>query len=289
MTHLQQQKINENSSNKQIKESVTSNSEKLKIGHMPYLNSEVFYHVLDPNSSELITARPRAMAAAVESGELDGGPLPVAEVFRLGDKVREVGELGVACHGPALSVLLMSEVPVAELDGKKIAVTEETATSVQLIRVLAKDHWKIELELVPLNEEAPAKLVIGDEANRLKKQGDAPYVYDLAQEWYEMTHLPFVFAVWVLRSDVTDEQFTAFEKALTDSYCEGRQMVKEIAAKRANEYMTEAEAGAYVRHFTYSIGDSERRGMEEFRRRLSELEDWRPPVAAVVGVASEGR
>lgn len=259
---------------------------------MPYLNSEVFYRVLDAESCELVTARPRAMAAAVERGELDGGPLPVAEVFRLGDKVKEVGELGVACHGPALSVLLMSDVPVAELDGKKIAVTEDTATSVQLVRVLARDYWKIEPELVPLGTDAgtkaPARLVIGDEANRLKKQGGTPYVYDLAEVWYEMTHLPFVFAVWVLRSDVSDEQFAAFEKALTDSYCEGRQMVKEISAARANDYMTEAEVGAYVRHFTYSIGDAERRGMAEFKRRLSELPEWRPLApAAIAGAAAQ--
>lgn len=271
--------------NEQKKERTTQNSAKLKIGHMPYLNSEVFYHALDADSCELVTARPRAMAAAVERGELDGGPLPVAEVFRLGDGVKEVGELGVACHGPALSVLLMSEVPVSELNGKKIAVTEDTATSVQLLRVLSRDNWKIEPELVPPGTDAPAKLVIGDEANWLKKQGSTPYIYDLAESWYKMTRLPFVFAVWVLRSDVTDDQFAAFEKALTDSYCEGRQMVKEIAAKRANEYLDEAETAAYVRHFTYSIGDSERRGMSEFKRRLDDLPEWRPPAAAIAGVA----
>lgn len=252
---------------------------------MPYLNSEVFYRALDPASCELVTARPRAMAAAVERGELDGGPLPVAEVFRLGDRVREVGELGVANHGPALSVLLMSDVPVEQLDRRKIAVTEDTATSVQLVRVLCADLWNIAPELVPPGEAAPARLVIGDEANRLKNAGDSPYVYDLAEEWHRLTHMPFVFAVWVLRSDVSPEQFESFEKALTDSYCAGRQMVPEIAAARASDYMTEAETAEYVRNFTYTIGDSERRGMEEFRRRLSLLPDWRPPAQALTGAA----
>ncbi len=254
---------------------------------MPYLNSEVFYHVLDPDSCELVTAPPRAMAAAVERGELDGGPLPVAEVFRLGEAVREVGELGVACHGPALSVLLMSELPIEELDGQKIAVTEDTATSVQLIRVLANEHWKIAPELVPQCGDAPAKLVIGDEANQLKKSGDWPHVYDLAEAWYEMTQLPFVFAVWALRSDVSDEQHAAFEQALADAYCEGRQMVREIAAERANEYMSEDEAAAYVRHFTYSIGNAERRGMAEFKRRLEQLPEWRPSGSELAGASIE--
>lgn len=244
---------------------------------MPYLNSEVFYRALAPESCELVTAPPRAMAAALERGEIDGGPLPLAEVFRLGEAVREIAGLGVACHGPALSVLLFSDVEVDQLDGQKIAVTEDTATSVQLLRLLCKDLWHIEPQLVPAHEPAPAKLVIGDEANRLKRQGSTTYVYDLAEQWYTLTHLPFVFALWVLRSDISDKQFADFEEALTNSYCEGRQMVREIAKHRATDYMNEQETAAYVRHFTYTIGDGERRGMAEFKRRLNELQDWRPP------------
>lgn len=227
------------------------------------------------------------MAAAVERGDLDGGPLPVAEVFRLGDTVREVGEYGVANHGAAMSVLLMSDVPVDQLDGQKISVTEDTATSVQLTRVLCADHWKIAPELVPHDEPAKAKLVIGDEANRLRKLGQSPYVYDLAEEWHKLTHLPFVFAVWVLRSDVPAEQFAAFGKALFDAYCEGRQKVEQIARERATDYMDKSETAAYIRNFTYSIGAAERRGMEEFRRRLSLLPDWRPPEPPVVASLSK--
>ena len=244
---------------------------------MPYLNSEVFYRTLDPESCELVTARPRAMALAVESGNLDGGPLPVAEVFRLGDAVREVGELGVAIHGTVLSVLLLSDVPADQLDGQRIAITEDTATSVQLLRVLCADHWNIKPELVAPGSEAPARLVIGDEANRLRKVGGAKYVYDLSEEWQKLTNLPFVFAVWVLRADVPDASFKAFETALVDAYCEGRQQVNEIAAERKTEWMSEAECAEYVRNFSYTIGDAERRGMQEFHRRLDALPAWRPP------------
>ncbi len=256
---------------------------------MPYLNSEVFYRAMSPDACELVTAPPRAMAAAVERGEIDGGPLPVAEVFRLGDAVQEVGDLGVACHGPALSVLLISELPIDKLAGQKIAITADTATSVQLLRVLCKEYWQIEPELVAPDETAPARLVIGDEANREKKLGSSRYTYDLANEWFSMTHLPFVFAVWVLRSDVPDDSRIAFQSALTDSYCEGRQLVKEIAVARANDYMSQDECAAYVRHFTYTIGDAERKGMNEFKRRLSQLTEWRPPAAALAGTTANSR
>jgi chorismate dehydratase len=248
---------------------------------MAYLNSEVFYHTLDPDSCDLVDLPPRAMAAAVESGELDGGPLPIAEVLRLGDKLRMVGDLGIACHGPAMSVFLFSDVPVEELSGRRIAVTSHTATSVQLLRVLAAELWHIEPILAGPDEPAPARLIIGDEAIRQSRTLGIPHTYDLSDEWRKLTGMPFVFAAWALRSDVPEESFKAFEKALTDAYCEGRQMVKEIAAARKTGYLPEEETAAYVRHFIYTIGDGEKRAIAEFKKRLAKLPVWWPePVKA---------
>lgn len=249
---------------------------KLRIGHMPYLNSEVFYRAMPPGYCELTTMPPRAMAAAVERGELDGGPLPVAEVMRMGEKVRAVGELGVACYGAALSVLLFSEVPSTELDNERIAVTAETATSVQLVRVLASDKWHVNPVLVGQGEPARARLVIGDDALEMKNRALWPYTYDLGEEWRSLTGLPFVFAVWAMRSDLSEVQIEEFETVLKDAYCEGRQMVNEIAASRANSYIAADQASAYIRHFTYTIGAAELNGIQEFRERLARLPEWRP-------------
>ncbi|MDP7091047.1 MAG: hypothetical protein QF590_07090, partial [Dehalococcoidia bacterium] len=103
---------------------------------MTYLNSEVFYWRLSKTSFNLVPMPPRAMAAAVEQGELDAGPLPIAEIFRLGDKIRSLGNLGVASNGPAMSVFLFSHKPVEDLSGSDVAVTTHTATSIQLLRIL---------------------------------------------------------------------------------------------------------------------------------------------------------
>lgn len=243
---------------------------------MPYLNSEVFYRALEPDACELLAMPPRAMAAAVEDGTLQGGPLPVAEVLRMGSLLREVGGLGVACQSEAMSVFLFSDRPAKSLNGQRIAVTAHTATSIQLLRVLAKDRWRINPAFVSPDETSPARLVIGDEAIRLNKTGNFPHVYDLSEEWRKLTGLPFVFALWVLRSDVPEAAAKAFDAALRDAYFKGLQIVDEIAAARATDYLTEAEAAEYVRHFTYMIGDAERKGIAEFKRRMSQLPEWRP-------------
>ena len=137
----------------------------LRVGHMTYLNSEVFYRHLPEESCELVAMPPRAMAAAVDRGDLAAGPLPTAEVFRLGDAVRPLGNLGIASDGSANSVFLFSHLPVDKLNGKRIAVTTHTASSIQLLRVLFAYRWIVSgHEFVRYDESHDAALWIGDPA-----------------------------------------------------------------------------------------------------------------------------
>ena len=162
---------------------------------MTYLNSEVFYRHLPEESCELVAMPPRAMAAAVDRGDLAAGPLPTAEVFRLGDAVRPLGNLGIASDGSANSVFLFSHLPVDKLNGKRIAVTTHTATSIQLLRVLFADLWNVSgHEFVRTDESHDAALWIGDPALERRSSGQYPYRYDLGRSWKGLTGLPFVFA-----------------------------------------------------------------------------------------------
>jgi chorismate dehydratase len=254
-----------------------SDSQILKIGHMTYLNSEVFYRKLPQDSCELVAMPPRAMAAAVERGELHAGPLPIAEVLRLGDQVRPLGNMGVACEGPALSVFLFSNKPVEELSGAHIAVTTHTATSIQLLRVLFSDLWNVsDHQFVEMNDEHDAALIIGDPALEQLALNQYPHKYDLGTAWNSLTGLPFVFAEWVVRSDAPNEQSKHFEIQLVASTKVGLDSVSEISGARTTEEMTESDVADYVRNFTYFIGPKERSGQQEFKLRLGRLPAWRP-------------
>lgn len=254
-----------------------SDSQVLKIGHMTYLNSEVFYRKLPQDFCELVAMPPRAMAAAVERGELHAGPLPIAEVLRLGDQVRPLGNMGVACEGAALSVFLFSNKPVEELSGAHIAVTTHTATSIQLLRVLFSDLWSVSgHRFVEMNDEHDAALIIGDPALVQLALNQYPHKYDLGRAWNSLTGLPFVFAEWVVRTDAPSEQSKHFEKQLIASTKVGLDSVSEISGARTNEEMSESDVAHYVRNFTYFIGPKERAGQQEFKLRLGRLPAWRP-------------
>lgn len=253
----------------------------LRVGHMTYLNSEVFYRHLPGDACELVAMPPRAMAAAVERGELAAGPLPIAEVFRLGDTVRALGNLGVASDGPAMSVLLLSHKPVEELSRKRIAVTSHTATSIQLLRVLFAELWDVSGHtFIPTADSHDAALWIGDPALERRSSGEYAYRYDLGAAWKDLTGLPFVFAEWVIRADVPRDQADQFERLLVKATREGMNSVDEISRARASRVMSGSDVADYVRNFTYFFSPKERKGQQEFERRLNALPAWRPPSPA---------
>jgi chorismate dehydratase len=218
------------------------------------------------------------MAWAIEEGQVDAGPLPVVEWFRMQDRLVPVGDFCVATGERAVSILLFSDVPAAELGGRRIAVTEHTSTSVQLLRLLLAERWRAEpAGLVLPEESADALLLIGDPALR-SRHGIAgrPYVYDLGAEWHAHTGgLPFVFAHWVARRDADPPQVALLERTVAGCLAAGLADIDAIAAaNRAG--LPPAEAAAYIRGFTYRMGPQQHAALELFRSALGRLPQWRP-------------
>ena len=112
-----------------------------------------------------------------------------------------------------MSVLLLSQKPFSELAGKEILVSGQSHTSVVLTRLLLEDCYKVRVRYCQGSVETAinsgdnpiAVLTIGDEALRLRNHKDYPYTLDLASAWHEWTHLPFVFAVWVVNRKAKED------------------------------------------------------------------------------------
>ena len=254
---------------------------------MPYLNSDVFYWTMPADAFELRPLVPRAMAWAIENGQIDAGPLPVAEWFRLEDRLVPVGDYCVATGESAVSILFFSKVPAADLNGRRVAITEHTSTSVQLLRVMLAERWQVQPEAFVLPDEpADALLLIGDPALRSRHGIDGyPHVYDLGAEWHRHTGgLPFVFAHWVARRDTDPEALALLEATLDQSISAGLAAVDEIAI-RNRAGLPPDEAARYVRGFTYRMGPAQREALALFKSKLQGLPAWRPAAPR----ASSGR
>lgn len=258
-------------------------SKQLDVGLMPYLNSAVFYKRMAPGTANLVDYVPREMALAVERGDLAAGPLPVAEWFRMGELLTPVGGYCVATKQQSVSILLFSTRMPEEMEGARIAVTEQTATTVQLMRVLFREYWGVQPdELVFRDEPHDAILLIGDEALRNRSGiDDFPFVHDLGEVWNEMTGLPFVYAHWLARADTDPTALAEFERALGESLDRGLADVDEITADgwpTAN--MAPEEARSYLDQFTYRMGRREHESLALFRTYYERMPEWRPSATA---------
>jgi chorismate dehydratase len=242
----------------------------VRVGRIPYLNSEPFY--VDLTGHELVVLPPRALGQAVADGRVDAGPFSLVDLFRLEAALTPLA-FGISTPGLARSVVLFSERPVKELDGAVIGVTEETSTSVQILRLLLAGRYGVTPRAwVSAEEPADGVLLIGDRALRaLAAPGAPPHRIDIGQEWVEWTGLPCVFARWAVRSAIAPAEREGLALALERALERGLASLPLIAERRRDVALSPGAAEAYLRGFTYRFGPTEDRAIAELRRRLAGL------------------
>lgn len=246
----------------------------LRVGRIPYLNCEPFFAHL--SGFELLPLNPRALGHAMATGALDAGPLSLVDFLGLEGDVAPL-PYGIATAGPATSVLLFSDRPLSDLGGAVIGVTEETSTSVQILKLLLA----LKYEVVPRHwvgpeETCDALLLIGDPAIRTLKSGPHfSHLTDLGSEWVRWTGLPCVFARWGVRASVPPAEQLALERALDEALKRGLAGLAGIAARRHDTGFAEDEVVAYLRGFTYRIGAPEEKAIAEFSRLRDLLDETR--------------
>ncbi len=181
--------------------------ERIRIGAVNYLNTKPLICDLDKLAPEadLILDLPSRLADRLAEGQLDVALIPVIEYFRAGS-YSIVPDISIATRGPVLSVTLFSRVPWSEI--RSVALDAGSRTSAALTQVLLRKRHGVTPHLRPLamdsaadEVDADAVLLIGDRAMRACLPG-FPHAFDLGQEWYDWTGLPFVYAVWAVREGV---------------------------------------------------------------------------------------
>ena len=241
----------------------------LRIGRIPYLNCEPFFAHLD--GWDTVPLHPRALGQAAAEGRVDTGPFSLVDLLSLGGAMAPL-PFGIATGRRAASVFLFSRRPLTDLGGAVVGVTDETSTSVELLRLLLAARYEARPRAwVGLASSADAVLLIGDGAiQTLKSDHGFPYVTDLGEEWVAWTGLPCVFARWGIRASLPAPERAAFKEALAGALERGLADLPSIATRRGDTGFSPEEVVAYLRGFTYRLGDEEEKAIAEFRR-LREL------------------
>lgn len=180
----------------------------LRIGQIKYANCTPIFHALREQfpreDYRYINGVPAQLNALLAAGNIDVCPSSSIAFAHHPDRYLIIPGLSISSCGPVQSVLLFSTVPVEELNGKDILLTSESATSVNLLKILLKKRYGCEnifrttsLALTDALSEAPAALLIGDAALKASQSVYGLFVYDLGDLWYSWTGTPFVFALWL--------------------------------------------------------------------------------------------
>jgi chorismate dehydratase len=193
----------------------------LNISAVSYLNTFPFVYGLRKsgflNNHQLDLQVPSLCAKKLISGESDIALVPVGALPEIG-KVTFLTDYCIGATGPVKTVLLLSHVPLNEISA--IYLDFDSRTSVELVKVLAENYWKINPEWIRLESGASNKgvlfesmVAIGDKTFYLRK--NYAFVYDLAAEWVNFSGLPFVFAIWAAKKVISQTDLSLFNQALT--------------------------------------------------------------------------
>jgi predicted solute-binding protein len=230
-----------------------------RAGSVPYLNAAPLVRGIE---SEVILAPPSELAQMLERGEVDAALVSITAVLLSGE-YDVLDGVSIASLGEVKSVLLGHRRPLEE--AKEVYCDTASLTSVQLLRVLLAEQG-IHPEFKPLPAyHAPEKmpdfvLLIGDPALDFLFATTEHEVWDLGAAWFELTRLPFVYAVWALRRGQENLQL---RRALREAKEFGLETLDYIVRERT-EYTFDFRKDYLGWYIHYHLGSDEKRGISRF-------------------------
>jgi chorismate dehydratase len=240
---------------------------KFRIGSVPYLNAAPLTRDLP---GELVFAPPSKLARMLRDEELDAALVSITEVL-LNDRYDVLDGIAIASFGEVYSVFLAHKKPLDE--AKEVFCDPASLTSVNLLKVLLAERG-LKPEFKPLEDYAAAKdkdfvLLIGDPAidfqrrlRRSEAQAETPAheIFDLGYAWFEMTGLPFVYAVWALRRGADNAEL---RRELRAAKRFGMDTLDYLIETRP-EFDEDFRRDYFEWHIHFHLGEDEKRAIAKF-------------------------
>jgi chorismate dehydratase len=229
-----------------------------RVGSVPYLNTVPLTRGLE---DQILYAVPSKLAEMLQRDELDAALVSITEVL-LNDRYDILDGVAIASLGEVKSVLLAHRQPLEE--AREIFCDTASLTSVNLLRVLLAERG-LRPEFKPLASYDFAALpdfalLIGDLALDLQFAAHEHDIWDLGTAWYELTRLPFVYAVWALRRGI---DHAPLRRELREAKEFGMETLDSIIRGRT-EYDLDFRKDYLGWHIHYHLADDEKRGIARF-------------------------
>jgi len=272
-------------------------AETLNIGGVRYLNARPLVYGLENEPGvRLHLDYPRALAPLLRGGEIDAALLPAIEYFRLaaeGTERARAHRADAPAPGAARGGVALLALPVAAIGSRgavgsvrlfgyteaehvrRVLLDAASRTSNVLARVIAVRRLGISPHFVLPDEaaktpprEPDAELVMGD-PGLVAARPQAKWVLDLGQEWERLTHLPFIYAFWVVRADGPVARLSALLAAARDRGLAAREEIAAVAPEAFGVPVDIARRHIFEQ-IQYTFGQRDRDGLRAFYRMAAE-------------------
>ena len=257
-----------------------------KIGHIQFLNCFPLYYGLiksnAPQGVDLIKGTPTELNNLLINGSLDISPISSIEYARNYQSLVLFPDFTVSSDGEVKSILLLSRFPIEELSGKKVALTNTSATSQILLKIILSRGYGVKPEyftcppdLNKMFADADAALLIGDIALTYYIGVKDFYLYDLGVEWKRLTGKKMVYAVWAVNrtfagthNELSEYIFEIFKKSMAYSQ-EHLSEIAEYAAKF--ESFSPSFLKEYFKSLRFDFGKDYQEGLLYFYQLAVEI------------------
>jgi chorismate dehydratase len=179
----------------------------------------------EPHARLLLTfGYPALLNTLISEKQLHISPVSSIEYIRNKDKYSLIETLSISSKNDVGSVILFSKYKFENLEGKKIGVPFNSATSAELLKILLvgegldinsvnfKEHKYQSPLKEALNNDFDAILYIGDAALVENFKNDNEFFkYDMGELWNNLTGKPMVFAVWAVLKEWQESNYDDFD------------------------------------------------------------------------------
>ncbi|MFF2908106.1 menaquinone biosynthetic enzyme MqnA/MqnD family protein [Paenibacillus sp. NPDC057934] len=256
------------------------------IGKISYTNSWPVFHNFHPSSlkypAKMVSEVPAVLNRGMSEGSIHVGALSSFAYAEASDRLLLLPSLSVSSDGPVRSILLFSRKPLEEIANGVIAVTNTSATSTNLLKIIMQkaiggrpQYISAEPDLDAMMEQADACLLIGDNAIKASWQNEGYVVTDLGEFWKNWTGHGMTFAVWAVNRDAARNKFDAVAE-IAEAFAESKRRGVRDLAPIVSEAMravggTEAYWYGYFRNLCYDFEERQQEGLNLYFRYAYEM------------------
>jgi len=242
---------------------------KLRIGAVRYFNSRPLIHGLAGRADVSLSRDvPSKLAAALDNGQIDVGLVPGIDYQRSRGDWWILPAGAVSSCGEVLTVRVFSRCRMDEV--QVLACDSDSHCSAALAQIIWKKRYKYRPRFTTFSYDVGRKLEVGDKTAALligdkvlSQLGHWPYELDLGQVWWELTGLPFVYAIWAVKDKTNADHIT---EVLSDACENGIANIDDIARDYGPEHgFTPERAAGYLRdNIGHRFGPDQQKGLQRF-------------------------